>query len=102
MAPSAGSTCVQTQALRGDEVCATMTILDDHSMVRTTGLGAATAVLWRARDEARSAGAWGTEVLDADRALEILAELADAEGALPQGILAESSATAPTGSLKRR
>ena len=83
-----GLTCVQTQVLRGDEVCATMTILDDHSMVRTTGLGAATAVLC-VLERRPSPGAWGTEVLDADRALEILSELAEAEGALPQGIIRE-------------
>jgi saccharopine dehydrogenase-like NADP-dependent oxidoreductase len=83
-----GLTCVQTQALRGDTVVATMTIFDDHSMVRTTGLGAATAVLC-ALEKRPPPGAWGTEVLDAQRALEILADMAEREGALPRGIATE-------------
>lgn len=81
-----GMTCVQVQALRGEEVVDTMTVYDDHSMLRTTGLGAAAATL-AALEAPPAPGAWGTEVLEAERVLGLLAELAEAEGALPRGIV---------------
>ncbi|HET6998314.1 MAG TPA: saccharopine dehydrogenase NADP-binding domain-containing protein [Solirubrobacterales bacterium] len=86
-----GMTCVQVQALAGEEIVATMSVYDDHSMLRTTGLGAAAAVL-AALEQTPPPGAWGTEVLDAERVLTLLGELADAEGALPRGIIEEAPA----------
>lgn len=88
-----GLTCVQVQALKGEEVVATMSVLDDHSMLRSTGLGAAAAAL-AALAEAPPPGAWGTEVLEAEAFLDLLAELAAAEGAFPQGIV-EGGPAAP-------
>jgi len=81
-----GMTCVQVQALQGEEIVATMTVHDDHSMLRTTGLGAAAAAL-TALEEKPPPGAWGTEVLDAERVLSLVRELAEREGALPSGIV---------------
>ena len=81
-----GLTCVQVQALEGEEVVATTSVYDDHSMLRTTGLGAAAAAL-AALEEAPPPGSWGTEVLDAERVLALVAEMAAAEGALPHGIV---------------
>jgi len=92
-----GMTCVQAQALAGEEIVATMSVYDDHSMLRTTGLGAAAAAL-AALEEAPPPGAWGTEVLDAESVLALVGELAAAEGALPLGIVeaAPPTATAAT------
>lgn len=81
-----GMTCVQVQALRGEEVVATMSVYDDHSMLRTTGLGAAAATL-AVLEHPPPGGAWGTEVLDAAATLAVFGELAKAEGALPRGII---------------
>ncbi len=78
-------TLVQVQGLRGDEVVSTGTVYDDHSMVRTTGLGAASAVLQLLRDPA-PAGAWGTEVLDPIPTLETFERLASSIGAVPHGV----------------
>lgn len=78
-------TLVQVQGLRGDEVVSTGTVYDDHSMVRTTGLGAASAVLQLLRDPAL-AGAWGTEVLDPIPTLDTFGRLASSIGAVPQGV----------------
>jgi saccharopine dehydrogenase-like NADP-dependent oxidoreductase len=83
-----GMTCVQVQALNGEEIVATMSVYDDHSMLRTTGLGAAAAALG-ALGRTPPPGAWGTEVLDAELVLALLRELATAEGALPRGIIEE-------------
>lgn len=87
-----GLTCVQVQALAGEEVVATMSVYDDHSMLRTTGLGAAAATL-AALERKPPPGAWGTEVLAAEPVLELLTELAAAEGALPRGIIEDSPST---------
>jgi lysine 6-dehydrogenase len=88
-----GLACVQAQALRGEEVVATMSVVDDCSMLRSTGLGAAAATL-AALGRKPPPGAWGTEVLDAETVLTLLAELAEAEGAFPQGIV-EGGPAAP-------
>jgi saccharopine dehydrogenase-like NADP-dependent oxidoreductase len=88
-----GMTCVQVQALKGEEIVATMSLYDDHSMLRSTGLGAAAATL-AALAQPPPPGAWGTEVLGAEAVLGLVAELAEAEGALPHGIV-ESGPTAP-------
>jgi saccharopine dehydrogenase-like NADP-dependent oxidoreductase len=88
-----GMTCVQVQALKGEEIVATMSVFDDHSMLRSTGLGAAAAAL-AALAERPPPGAWGTEVLEAETFLALLAELAEAEGAFPQGIV-EGGPVAP-------
>jgi saccharopine dehydrogenase-like NADP-dependent oxidoreductase len=87
-----GMTCVQVQALAGEEIVATMSVYDDHSMLRTTGLGAAAAAL-AALAAKPPPGAWGTEVLEAEAVLALLAELAEAEGALPRGIIEDSPKT---------
>ena len=86
-------TIVQSQVLAGDEVVATMTVVDPHPMVRTTALGAAATGLAVLADE-RPAGASGPEVLDAERTLALLEELAREEGAIPGGLRLESAATA--------
>lgn len=86
-----GMTCVQVQALKGDEIVATMSVYDDHSMLRSTGIGAAAATL-AALSQAPPPGAWGTEVLEAEAVLGLVAELAAAEGALPRGIVVEEPA----------
>ncbi|HSK50615.1 MAG TPA: saccharopine dehydrogenase NADP-binding domain-containing protein [Solirubrobacterales bacterium] len=88
-----GMTCVQVQALRGEEIVATMSVYDDHSMLRTTGIGAAAATL-AALAATPPPGAWGTEVLEAEAFLDLVAELAAAEGALPDGIV-EGGAARP-------
>jgi saccharopine dehydrogenase-like NADP-dependent oxidoreductase len=88
-----GMTCVQVQALKGEEIAATISVFDDHSMLRSTGLGAAAATL-AALAEKPPPGAWGTEVLDAEAFLAVLAELAAAEGAFPQGIVEGGPAAA--------
>ncbi len=88
-----GMTCVQVQALKGEEIVATTSVFDDHSMLRSTGLGAATATL-AALAETPPPGAWGTEVLNAETFLALLAELAEAEGAFPQGIIEGGPAVA--------
>lgn len=88
----AGMTCVQVQALAGEEIVATMSVYDDHSMLRTTGLGAAAAAL-AALEETPPPGAWGTEVLAAEPVLALVGELAAAEGALPRGIIEDAPAT---------
>jgi hypothetical protein len=83
-ARSDAMTAIQAQGLVGDDVVIRMSAVDDESMMRTTGIGAAAAVL--ASLEAPPApGAHGVEVLDTDRALAIVEELAQAEGALPDG-----------------
>jgi saccharopine dehydrogenase-like NADP-dependent oxidoreductase len=87
-----GMTCVQVQALAAEEVVATMSVYDDHSMSRTTGLGAAAATL-AALERLPPPGAWGTEILDAERVLGLVAEMARAEGALPHGIIEGGSVT---------
>lgn len=87
-----GMTCVQAQALQGQEVVATMTVYDDHSMLRTTGLGAAAATL-AALEQPPPPGAWGTEVLEAQRLIDLVATLAEAEGALPNGIIEGGAST---------
>jgi lysine 6-dehydrogenase len=86
-----GLTVVQVQALTGEDVHATMTLVDPHSMVRTTALGAAGAVL-AVLDDRPAAGAWGAEVLDAERTLAIVAELAGEEGAIPNGFVLDTHA----------
>ncbi|HYJ21881.1 MAG TPA: saccharopine dehydrogenase NADP-binding domain-containing protein [Solirubrobacterales bacterium] len=91
-ADKAGMTCVQVQALAGEEIVSTMSVYDDHSMLRTTGLGAAAAAL-AALERTPPAGAWGTEVLDAEPVLALVGELAAAEGALPRGIIEDSPTT---------
>lgn len=83
-----GMTCVQVQALNGDEIVAAMTVYDDHSMVRTTALGAGAAVLAVLADRPPP-GAWGTEVLDPPAVLDRLRALADEQEALPEGIVEE-------------
>jgi lysine 6-dehydrogenase len=88
-----GLTVVQVQALSGDDVHATMTLVDPHPMVRTTALGAAAAVL-AVLDDRPPPGAWGAEVLDAERTLELVAELAAEEGAIPDGFTLETRAPA--------
>ena len=86
-----GLTIVQVQALTGDDVHATMTLVDPYSMVRTTALGAASAVL-AILDDRPPAGAWGAEILDAERTLAIVAELAAEEGAIPNGFILDTHA----------
>lgn len=78
-------TVVQVQGLRGDEVAATATVHDNHSMVRTTGVGAATAAL-ALLDQPAQPGAWGAEVLPPDTALKLFQTIADSIGAVPGGI----------------
>jgi lysine 6-dehydrogenase len=78
-------TAVQVQGLRGDEIRATATILDDHAMVRTTGIGAATAVV-RLLEAPAPAGAWGTEILDPEPTLHIFHQIADSVGAIRDGV----------------
>jgi lysine 6-dehydrogenase len=80
-----GMTVVEVQGLAGEDVATTMTIVDPHSMVRTTALGAAAALV-AVLDERPSAGAWGTEVLPAQATLDVLEALAAAEGAMPGGL----------------
>jgi lysine 6-dehydrogenase len=87
-----GMTCVQVQALAGERTVATMSVYDDHSMLRTTGLGAAAAAL-AALERTPPPGAWGTEVLDAEAVLALVTELAEAEGALPRGIIEDAPAS---------
>jgi saccharopine dehydrogenase-like NADP-dependent oxidoreductase len=79
-----GLTIVQVQGLSGSDVHATMTIVDPHSMVRTTALGAAAAVL-SMLEHAPPPGAWGTEILDAEPTLDLVAQLAQEEDAVPDG-----------------
>ncbi len=79
-----GLTIVQVQALTGEDLYATMTIVDPHSMVRTTALGAAGAILAMLASSVPS-GAWGTEILDAETALALIGDIAEAEGAVPGG-----------------
>lgn len=86
--PKPGMTCVQVQALRGNEIVAAKTVYDNHSMVRTTALGASAAVL-TVLDDRPPAGAWGTEILDPPIVLEYLAALAEEQSALPEGIIEE-------------
>lgn len=83
-------TVVQVQGLRGDEVVATATIKDDYSMVRTTGVGAATAALALLAQPA-PAGAWGAEVLDPGATLKLFHTVADSVGAVRDGIVFERS-----------
>jgi hypothetical protein len=60
-------------------------------MVRTTALGAGAAVL-AILDQVPPAGAWGTEVLPAQGTLDILADLAEADAAMPGGLRLEAPA----------
>lgn len=82
----AGLTCVQVQALEGEKILGTLSIYDNHSMSRTTALGAAAAAL-AVLDSRPPPGSWGTEVLDAKRTLDFLIELAEQEQALPAGLI---------------
>jgi saccharopine dehydrogenase-like NADP-dependent oxidoreductase len=91
-----GLTVVQVQGLSGDALHATMTIVDPWPMVRTTALGAAAAVL-AILDQVPPAGAWGTEILQAQAALDILADLAKADGAIPGGLRLQAPAAAHAG-----
>ena len=86
-----GLTVVQTQALKGEEVVARMTVVDPHSMVRTTALGAAATALAVLGGD-RHPGASGPEALDAERTLALLEELAAEEGAVPGGLRLEAAA----------
>lgn len=83
-------TVVQVQGLRGDDVTTTATIRDDFSMVRTTGVGAATAALALLAQPA-PAGAWGAEILPPDTTLQLFQTVADSIGAVPDGIVFESA-----------
>ena len=90
-----GVTVVQVQGLIRDTLHAAMTIVDPCSMVRTTALGAGAAVLEILR-QTPAAGAWGTEVLPAQPTLDILADLAKPDGAMPGGLRLQSPAVAQT------
>jgi saccharopine dehydrogenase-like NADP-dependent oxidoreductase len=83
-----GLTIVQVQALKGSDVYAKMTIVDHHSMVRTTALGAAGAIL-SILERTPPPGAWGTEILEAEPTLDTVARLAEEEQAIPGGFLVE-------------
>ena len=76
---------MQVQGLRGEDVSATATIVDDHPMVRTTGIGAATAVVSLLQTPA-PAGAWGTEILSPTTTLEIFDRIATTAGAIRDGV----------------
>jgi hypothetical protein len=82
-------TIVQVQGLASEAVHATMTLVDPHSMARTTALGAAGAVI-AVLDQRPPAGAWGTEILEAQPTLDVVAELAETEGAIPSGFRLEA------------
>jgi lysine 6-dehydrogenase len=88
-------TVVQVQALNGDEIASTATLFDDHAMVRTTGIGAATAVL-RLLEAPAPAGAWGTEVLDPEPTLTIFHRIANSVDAIRDGVQFAYPATAAT------
>jgi saccharopine dehydrogenase-like NADP-dependent oxidoreductase len=78
-------TIVQVQGLRGDDITATATIVDDHAMVRTTGIGAATAVVSLLQTPAPP-GAWGTEILHPTPTLAIFARIAASACAIREGV----------------
>ncbi|MGV1048826.1 MAG: saccharopine dehydrogenase family protein [Solirubrobacterales bacterium] len=84
-----GMTVVQSQALKDEEVVATMSVVDPHPMSRTTALGAAGAAL-AVLDGDPTPGAWGPEVLDATSTLALIEEIASEEGAIPGGLRVES------------
>ena len=92
-ARSDAMTAIQVQGLSGDRVLARLTAVDDESMMRTTGIGAAAAVL-ATLEEAPAAGANGVEALNAERALAIVEELFDSEGAVPAGLVLRSRPSA--------
>ncbi len=81
----AGLTAVQVQGLVGDDQVVEATLIDPHSMVRTTALGAAAAVAAVLMNRPPP-GASGTEVLDAESTLTLVERLAAAQGAIPGGI----------------
>jgi lysine 6-dehydrogenase len=91
-----GVTVVQVQGLVGDTLHAAMTIVDPWSMVRTTALGAGAVVL-AILDEVPPAGAWGTEILQAQATLDILADLAETDGAMPDGLQLQAPTAAHAG-----
>jgi lysine 6-dehydrogenase len=83
--PAPGLTAVQVQGLVGDDQVIEATLIDPHSMVRTTALGAAAAVAAVLANRPPP-GASGTEVLDAESTLALVERLAAAQGAIPGGI----------------
>jgi saccharopine dehydrogenase-like NADP-dependent oxidoreductase len=78
-------TIVQVQGLRGEDIAATATIVDDHAMVRTTGIGAATAAVTLLSHPAPP-GAWGTEILDPTPTLTTFHQIAQSAGAIRDGV----------------
>jgi lysine 6-dehydrogenase len=88
-----GISAVQVQGLVGDDAVVVMTYVDRENMMRTTGVGIAAAAL-AVLDETPPAGAHGVEVLDAERTLRTVEELWEAEGAVPDGLVAHQL-TAP-------
>lgn len=80
-----GLTIVTAQALKGEAITATMSVVDPHSMVRTTAIGASSQALAIVEQSPRP-GAWGTEILEAQHTLELLEEIAANVGAIPGGL----------------
>lgn len=87
-----GLTAVQAQGLVGEEVAMTMTLVDPHSMVRSTALGAAAGAL-AMLDERPPAGAFGFEVLHPESTLGIVEKLAATLGAWPDGLIVSDHAS---------
>lgn len=85
-----GMTIVTAQALEDGEVRATMSVVDPHSMVRTTAIGASSQAVAMI-DEMPPPGAWGTEVLEAESTLALLEEIAASIDAIPGGLRYEPS-----------
>jgi saccharopine dehydrogenase-like NADP-dependent oxidoreductase len=82
----AGFTALQVQALVGDDEIASLSMYDPWSMVRQTAIGAA-AVTLAVLHGGTQPGAFGPEVLDAERTLSDVLDVAAAEGAIPGGFV---------------
>jgi lysine 6-dehydrogenase len=78
-------TALLVEALRGEQVVASLAIADDDVMARTTGLGAAVCALVML-DSPIAGGAWGPEILPWREVLDCYERIAASIGACPGGI----------------
>ncbi|MEV8547210.1 saccharopine dehydrogenase NADP-binding domain-containing protein [Streptomyces sp. NPDC051572] len=78
-------TALLVQALKGDQVVASLALSDDEVMARSTGLGAAVSALVLL-DNDIAAGCWGPEVLPWRQALGHYERIAASMGAFERGI----------------
>jgi lysine 6-dehydrogenase len=79
-----GFGALQVQALTGEAVIASFSMFDPHSMMRQTSIGAA-GIAMAVLSDPPPPGAYGSEVLDAEKTLASILSIAESEEAFPNG-----------------